>query len=69
MQAARVAPDKFAKTSNKSPFLVVVNKACAISITIPKKMESINDSNKGFKTSELFICFLKNKNQSDVNTK
>ncbi len=69
IQTARVAPDKFAKISNKSPFLVVVNSACAISIAIPKKMESINDITKGLKTFELFNCFLKNKNQSNVNTK
>lgn len=66
---ARIAPDKFASTSNKSPFLVVVSNVCAISIAIPKKMENTNDSNKGLKIVKLFNCFLKNKNQSDVNTK
>ena len=69
IQTARIAPDKFAKTSTKSPFLVVVNSACAISIAIPKKMENINDTTKGLKIVKLFICFLKKKNQSDVKTK
>lgn len=69
MQPARVAPDKFATTSSKSPFLVVVNNACAISIAIPKKKENITARTKGLKKFELFNCFLKNKNQSDVNTK
>ena len=32
-------------------------------------MENKNDNIKGLKTAELLICFLKNKNQSDVNTK
>lgn len=64
-----MAPDEFANTSNKSPFLVVVNSSCAISIVIPKKMENRTDATKGLKTVGLFNCFLKNKNQNDVNIK
>ena len=68
-QTARVAPDIFAKTSIISPFLVVVNSFCKISIPIPKKTERKNDIAKGFNTLALFNCFLKNKNQTMVNTK
>lgn len=68
-QTAKVAPDIFAKTSIASPFLVVVKTFCNISIPIPKKTERTNDIAKGFITLALFNCFLKNKNQVNVNTK
>lgn len=66
---ARVAPLAFAKTSNTSAFLVVVKNAWSNSIPIPKKTEKTNEIAKGLKLLELFMCFLKYKNQSDVNTK
>lgn len=68
-KTAKVAPDIFAKTSITSPFLVVVKNFCNISIPIPKKIESTNDIAKGLITFGLFNCFLKNKNQTMINTK
>ena len=65
----RVAPDTFANTSNTSAFLVVVKNAWSNSIPIPKKTEKTNEIAKGLKLLKLFMCFLKYKNQSDVNTK
>lgn len=53
-QTARVAPDEFANTSNKSPFLVFVNNSCAISIPVPKKTDIKNDITKGLKIVALF---------------
>ena len=40
---AEAAPATFAKTSNKSDCLVVVNRPCAISIAIPKSKENKNE--------------------------
>lgn len=66
---ARVAPVTFAKTSNTSAFLVVVKNAWSNSIPIPKRTEKTNEIAKGLNLLTLFMCFLKYKNQSDVNTK
>lgn len=40
---AEAVPTMFAKTSNKSDCLVMVNKPCAISIPIPKSKENKNE--------------------------
>ncbi len=69
MQTASVAPDEFAKTSNKSPFLVSVNNACAISMAIPNKTENTNAITKGLTIVELLNSFLKKKNHSNVKPK
>ncbi len=66
---ASVAPDKFAKISSGSPDLVVVKNCCNISIIIPKIIENTNEIANGLKEFALFNFFLKNKNQSDTNTK
>ncbi len=66
---ARVVPVTFAKTSKTSAFLVVVINAWSNSIPIPKRTEKTNEITKGLNLLTLFICFLKYKNQSDVNTK
>lgn len=66
---ANVAPDIFANSSSTSALLVVVKNSCINSIAIPKKNENINEMTKGLKLFEVFNFFLKNKNQSTINTK
>lgn len=66
---ASVAPDKFAKTSSRSPVLVVVKNCWIISIAIPKTNENTNEIAKGLKEFVLLNFFLKNKNQSSTNIK
>ena len=44
--AARKAPNKFAKISRTSPFLVVVKCCCSNSITIPRIKEPNTVKNK-----------------------
>jgi hypothetical protein len=44
---AKAAPVMFARISNMSGLLVVVNSCCAISINTPKKTESMNEKNNG----------------------
>ena len=53
----KIAPDKFAKTSNTSACLVVVNNSCAISIPIPKKTENRKEIIMGFKLFNAFVYF------------
>ena len=67
--AARKAPNKFAKISKTSALLVVVKYCCINSIAIPKTKEPIMVKVKSLKLFELVNFFFKYKNQRIVNTK
>lgn len=64
-----VAPNRLANSSITSALLVTVKNCCINSIAIPKKNEKTKEITKGLKMLEVFSFFLKNKNQSVVNTK
>lgn len=66
---ARLAPNRFDKTSKISALLVVVKSSCIISIKIPKINEIKKANAKGLKLLALSNFFFKYKNQSVVNTK
>lgn len=66
---AKMAPERFANSSITSALLVVVKNSCINSIPIPKKSDNKNEINKGLKLFDVFNFFLKNRNQSTVNTK
>ena len=53
----KIAPSKFAKTSNTSACLVMVNNPCAISILIPKKTENRKEIIMGFRLLTEFVFF------------
>lgn len=66
---AKLAPNRFDKTSKISAILVVVKYCCISSIKIPKIKENTNAKAKGLKLLALSNFFFKYKNQSVVNTK
>ena len=66
---AKAAPVMFARISNMSGLLVVVNSCCAISINTPKKTESMNEKNNGLYMFLFLTWVLKNSTHSEVNTK
>lgn len=67
--AARKAPNRLAKISKTSAFLVDVKYCCINSIAIPKVKEPIIVKNKSLKLFELLNSFFRYKNQRIVNTK
>ena len=66
---AKLAPNRFDKTSKTSALLVVVKNCCVISMKIPKIKENTNANAKGLELRALSNFFFKYKNHSVVNTK
>ena len=67
--APKIAPVKFAKTSNISADRVSVNKSCAISIDIPYATERTKTTSSNFLELVFLNWYFKHKNQSIINTK
>ncbi|HKO78180.1 MAG TPA: hypothetical protein VJU52_13270 [Flavobacterium sp.] len=69
MKTANIDPTILATISKASAFLVVVIKFCNTSIVIPKTNENTTENIKGLNIISNFNCLLKNRNQTNVNTK
>ncbi len=69
MPIPKMAPDTFAKTSNKSACLVAVNNSCEISIPIPKTTENRTANSPDLQKFTEFVCLSRNKKQRIVKTK